>query len=140
MPFDFEEYARCCKETDDDVLQEEYERYVRQTARGSAGTAVGYGLAFFTFGVSLIGAAASAATLANAATKVNIIRTEMERRGKKHKLNTRVRDVYGGIALGSLGLVTTPVGHAMLHASSGATFYHGHANIPSHDYISRVER
>jgi hypothetical protein len=135
MPFNFKEYREWCRTWDDDILQEEYQKYVRATARGSTGTAVGYGLAFFTFGLSLIGAAASGATLANAAAKVDIIRTEMARRKRKHKLETRPLDVFRGIALGSLSLVSTPIEHvvgpALTHAtSSGATYYHGTPYVP----------
>lgn len=138
MPFNYIEYEKWCRTWDDDILQEEYQKYVKATARGSAGTAVGYGLAFFTFGFSLIGAAVSGATLANAAAKVDIIRTEMARRKRKHKLETRPQDVFGGLALGSLSLVSTPIEHAVVPAlthatSSGATYYHGTPYVPKEE-------
>jgi hypothetical protein len=138
MPFNFDEYTAWCREWPNDVLQEEYQKYVKQTSQGSAGTAIAYGFAFFTGGLSLIGLALSGPTLANAAAKVDIIRDEMARR--KKKLSTRPEDVFKGIALGSTGLITTPALHVLgpviSHASSSVNY---HGPYP-HSYTSRVER
>jgi hypothetical protein len=139
MPFNPSEFRQWCRGWDDDELQRQYQRYVKQTTQGSTGCAVGVGLAFFTFGLSLVGSAISAAELTNAAMKVDILRAEMARRRKAgtttRKLEVRVRDLGKGLAFGSVGLITSPAGHiagsAISHAaSSGANFYNGQPHIP----------
>ena len=112
MPYNFNEYAAWCEEMEPYKLQEEYQKYVRLTTGGSTACVVGIGLVFFTFGVSaIIGSAVGMATVPNAAAKVQIIKDEMARRKKKNQLIVRKRDIFEGLALGSLGLITDPVGH-----------------------------
>lgn len=127
MPFDFEKFEAECRKASDGQLQQLYQKYVRQTTSGSTGTAVGIGLSFFTLGLSLIGSAACSATVANAAAKVDIIKTEMARRNKKNQLSTRARDIFGGIALGTTPLLTFGLVDATVTAAaSGANFTHVH--------------
>lgn len=132
--YDFTDFRKRCLRLDDEDLQVLYQRYVRQVAQGTTGQVVGVGLAVFTCGLSLLGTAYSAAEMTNAAIKVDIIREEMQRRKKKHLLNTRARDVFGGVGLGSVGLVTAPASHLAMQAvsaaaASGGTFYSGRGCI-----------
>ena len=136
MPFNYDEYTQWCRQWSDDILQEEYQKYVKMAAKGSSKGAVGIAAAFFTGGISLLFSAPYAVSAVNAGCKVQIIKDEMESRNKKNELVTRKRDVFGGLAWGATGLITTPASmfahHALEQAaSSGASFYHGSTWVPS---------
>lgn len=132
MPFDFYDFIDWCadEDTTDAALQEAYQRYVRHTATGSTGTAVTVGLAFLTGGLSLFATPYQAARMANASTKIQIIKDEIAKRNRRDKarreLEVRPQDVFGGIGLGTVPMFTSGVEHVVLNGICNApNLYHG---------------
>lgn len=83
---------------------------------GTASTGICVGLAPFTFGLSLIGGVAGAASAGNAAKKLSIIEKEMNNRGTHP--NLRKRDIFGGYGLGAtVGAISHGFGGHLLDSA-----------------------
>jgi len=127
MPFDYEDYALSCTYFSEDELRLEYQRYSKLLGSSSASTGLGLGLAFFTFGISLIGTAAGAVSGRNAMKKMKIIETECQRRGID--LTFRKRDFFKGYGVGAtVGVVSHGAGGHLM----GSALHHVTSNAISH--------
>lgn len=138
MPFNYSEYCAYCKRISDEGLQQDYQKYIRILGSSSASTGISTALAFFTFGLSLVGTVAGGAAATNAIKKTDIIEAECARRGISP--NFRKRDFFKGYGVGcTVGAVTHGAGGHLVdsvvnHAASHAfqhTAQHAHTSLTS---------
>ena len=137
MPFDFEEYRAQCVGYTDSTLQKESEKYCRMLAFSTSSTGFSLGLAPFTCGLSLIGAAGGCASIYNSSEKLEIIETEMKSRG--NDTHYRKRDVFGGYLFGiGCGAVSHGVAGGLLHTTAHHAASAGHLALASHEQVLKV--